>query len=410
MPVTLEKDLNKKILMVMGPFSGKAWGAGQQDTYNLVKLIMELGHGVYLVTYDYNTNHEFVNKFKEIGAQVFVIPLNSKTPILKTALTVKNLALLFDPAMHPFFRLCANEDFKNLFERIQPEIVMGIQTFTFPVLDFAKKAGIPAILRSHALEYNYYLDMITSKHFFNPLTYLKYAAKYFLEMSAAKTASCVLAITPQELAVYKNWNSNSKLLPLCSLYEKIKDPTERLRIVHGQINLFYAGATYNILPHLKGAELLVEKIMPGLKSRGYDGFKLHIIGSKLPQRLIDKCDGKTIIYRGYVENYNATLEEMDIGVFPTFTGRGMKQKIFEAICKGFPVIAPEKVLGEYPLKHHENILLANNCDEFVENIIRLENKKERERISHNAYEFAKKHFNKDSYIKILKDSIREILV
>ena len=101
---------------------------------------------------------------------------------------------------------------------------------------------------------------------------------------------------------------------------------------------------------------------------------------------------------------------MDIGVFPVFTGRGMKQKIFEAICRGFPVLAPEKALGGYPLKHQENILFANNCEEFVKNIIRLKDKEERERISRNAYEFAQKYFNKDSYIRILKNSFGEISI
>ena len=392
--------MGKKILMVMGPFSGKAWGAGQQDSYNLVKLLGELGHNIYLVSYDYLTNYEFVNKFKETGTEVFVISLLPKDRVSR------KLFLSLDPATRPFFRLCANEDFKKLFEKIQPDMAIGIQTFTFPVLDFARKNGAVAVLRSQNLEYRHYLDMLMGWQFFNPLNYFFYIFKFLSERYSVIHSSFVFAISPQELAVYKKWNSNSKLLPLCSLYEKIKDPAERLRRVHGPINLFYAGASYNILPHLKGAEFLMEKVIPCLKLRGYDNFKLHIIGSKLPQRLINKCDGERIIYHGYVDDYEVVLEEMDAGIFPTFTGRGMKQKIFEAICRGFPVVAPEKSLGNYPLKHKENILLANNCTEFVENIIRLENREERGRISMGAYNFAKDNFNKDLYIKVL----REILI
>ena len=56
--------ISKKIFVITGPFSGKAWGAGQQDTYNLIKLLIEIRYEVYLVSYDCLTNYEFVNKFK----------------------------------------------------------------------------------------------------------------------------------------------------------------------------------------------------------------------------------------------------------------------------------------------------------------------------------------------------------
>ncbi len=59
--------------------------------------------------------------------------------------------------------------------------------------------------------------------------------------------------------------------------------------------------------------------------------------------------------RANLKRLDAALEEMDAGVFPTFYGGGMKQKIFEAICRGFPVLAPKKAIGGYPLKHQENI-------------------------------------------------------
>ncbi len=392
--------IRRKILIVMGPFSGKAWGAGQQDSYNLIKLLTELDCEISLISYDYLTNYEFVNKFKEAGARVFVFPL-------KTGISISRL--LVDSANQPFFKLCENKDFKKLFENIQPETVIGIQTFTFPVLDFARRKNIFTIMRSQNLEYKHYLDMLTKRQFFNSLNYFFYFSKYLSERHSAINSSLVFAISPTELAVYKKWNSHSELLPLCSLYEKIKNPADRLNKVHDKINLFYAGASYNILPHLKGAEFLIEKIMPALESGGYDDFKLHIIGSKLPQKLVNKCDGQRIIYRGYIDNYEAVLEEMDIGVFPVFTGRGMKQKIFEAIARGFPVVAPKKALGGYRLKNQENILFADDCSGFVSNIIKLKDKKERERISYGAYEFAKENFDKDSYVRILKNSLSEII-
>lgn len=380
---------SKKILVVTGPFFGKSWGAGQQDTYGLIKLLIEADHKVDLVSYDRGTNPGQVERFKQSGAKVSVFPIGS------------GFSLWPDMATHPFFKLCASRDFIKFFEDINPDIVLGVQTFTFPVLEFAKKRGKIAILRSHNLEHRHHLAMFRGWQLFNPITVSLYLFKYLSEIFASKRSSFVWAISPRELSVYKKWNSESKLLPLCALHEKLKDPTERLNEVHKKINIFYAGGTYNILPHLKGAELLIEKIMSVLQRKEPNLFVLHVIGSKLPQGLIDKCDGRNIIYKGYVNDYDATLEEMDIGVFPTFTGEGMKQKIFEAVCRGFPVVVPRKALGGYPLEHGKNILIANSTDEFAENILKLKNGKFRQKISHGAYEFAKENFNKSKYTDIL---------
>ena len=385
----------------MGPLSGNSWGAGQQDSYHIVKLLVEAGHRVNLVSYDCGTNPGQIERFKQTGADVSVFPIDLKFSIFREKNLIKNLILWLDPATHPFYKLRASDKFIKFFEEFSPDVVYGIQTFTFPVLDFSKKRGKVTIMRSHNVEYRHHMDMFRGMQLLNPKNILLYLFKYAVEVVASKETSFVFAISPKELNFYKKWNTNSKLLTLCALYEKIKDSKERFKVTRERINIFYAGGTYNILPHLKGAEILIEKVAPQLQAQEPDIFVLHLFGSKLPQRLIDKCDGKKIIYHGYVDDYDVAVEEMDIGAFPTFTGRGMKQKIFEAICKSFPVVVPRKALGGYMLEHNKSVLIADNVDAFTENILNLKDGKLREEISRGAYEFAKENFSKEKYLNIL---------
>lgn len=389
-------------MIVTGPFSGKVWGAGQQDTYHLAKLLKEIGHLVYVVSYDYNTNLEFVDKFRKAGVEVFIFSADCEFSLFRNNNFFKNLISWLDPATHPFLKLCANKDFINLFEEIKPDAVMGVQTFTSPVLIFANKKGTPSVLRSQNIEFKHHMDMLRGRQLLNPLNYILFFLKYIGELCAARYSSFIFTISHHEFGWYKKINSKTGLLPLCSLYEKIQNPFGRVAESRSGINLFYAGGTYNILPHLKGVELLVEKIMPEVLLKKPGVFKLHIFGSKLPQRLINKCDGISIIYRGYVEDYEVALKDMDVGVFPTFTGRGMKQKIFEAICGGFPVVAPRKALGGYPLKDGEDILIAGNTVEFTDKIIQLKERDLRVKISRGAFNFTEKHFNKSNYTAFLE--------
>jgi len=76
--------------------------------------------------------------------------------------------------------------------------------------------------------------------------------------------------------------------------------------------------------HLRGAKLLIEEIIPKVLEREPGTFRFHICGGKLPQYLQDKCDGKNLIYEGYVDDFEEFMARMDIGAFPVFTGSTIK--------------------------------------------------------------------------------------
>jgi len=397
--------MDKNIVIASGPFSGGPWGAAEQDIFYLAKLLVELGNKVWLITYNnkyYKTKEKFSKNFEDAGVKVVIFDQGNDVSHFFSG-WLRNFFFWLDPATHPFFKMASGSDFKKFFEKIDPDALIGIQTFTSPLFNFAKKRGVKTILRSHAVEFSYFFDTIRWKQFLNPLSYIKSFGKYMLEKHTVKNASRIFAINPNEEAIYKKWNEKTKLLPLCSLYSKLRSPDNLAK--NRVLNLFYAGGSYNVLFHLKGAEFLIKKVMPILLKESPGDFVLHVFGSKMPKSLSVLCDGKNIIYRSYVPDYDAALDEMDIGVFPVFKGGGMKQKIFEPICRGFPVVVPKIALRGYPLTNQKNAIVANNVDEFVEGLKKLKDKDFYQKISDGACLYAKENFSKDFYLSFFKENI-----
>ena len=130
-------------------------------------------------------------------------------------------------------------------------------------------------------------------------------------------------------------------------------------------------------------------------------FKFHILGAKLPFGNL----ASNITYEGFIPEgqLNSFFVTMDAGIFPVFSGRGMKQKIFESLCRSFPVIAPRISIGEYDLKNGQNFIEANSVDEFASSIISLNNVILRKELSIGADQFTAANFNRESFVKILNN-------
>lgn len=159
------------------------------------------------------------------------------------------------------------------------------------------------------------------------------------------------------------------------------------------IDIMYLGASYLVRFHLRGAEELIRNIAPEVEKRAPGRFRFHILGSKMPAHVAALCDGKTVIYEGYVEDFEGFLEGMDAGAFPVYTGRVIKGKVFESMARAFPIVIPQNCLGGYRLKDGEEVLMAENTEEFVEAILSLESDALRLRLSEGAAQFAKKDFS-----------------
>jgi glycosyltransferase involved in cell wall biosynthesis len=234
----------------------------------------------------------------------------------------------------------------------------------------------------------------------SPANWIRYWAKLIGERNAVVFSSAVATLPFEEVWKYRRLKAdNVFIFTLTFTHEGLREGW----IHKGKqpLDVFYLGASYLVSFHLRGARALIEDIAPVVLEKAPGAFRFHICGSKLPKELREQCDGTHIIYEGYVDNFDEFLEKMDIGAFPVWTGKVMKGKVFESLCRAFPIVIPKNCLGGYELRSGNEMLLAETPNEFIESIISLQDEALRKKLSYSAARFAEENFSHKALTNIL---------
>ncbi len=394
-----------KILIVTPACHYTNSGATQNDIYACIRLLKKAGHEVSLVSLGSPQQNagvlEEVGRKYEISVKIFM-PQGGFFSWLGHAL--RDPALL-DRAAYPFALLVKDHSFQDHLADLAPDVVIGFITSSWPIVEFGKKRGIRGIIRSHTFEPIFYWESLRGTARLNPLNWLRFIAKLLSERRAIITADATLTLPIAEICFYRFWNKSAvHTLPLLFPGEHLDKPW-----VHNDkrpLDIFYLGASYNIIFHLEGAQLLIEKIAPQVHSRMPGVFRFHILGGKLPASLVSQCNGENTIYEGYVADLDSFLKKMDIGAFPVFNGSVIKGKVSESLARLFPIVVPPNCLGTYSLENNKHLLVADNIPNFVESILKLRDDSLRLRLSEGAYEFAIKEFDLKNLTRIITDALK----
>lgn len=121
-------------------------------------------------------------------------------------------------------------------------------------------------------------------------------------------------------------------------------------------------------PNESAAIWCVEIVEAFRKRTGLD-VTLKIVGADPPQSIKELDDGKSIIVTGFVESLDPYYQSARVVLAPLRYGSGVKGKICEAISRGVPVLTTAIGNEGLGLKDKEEILLAENTDDFVSILI-----------------------------------------
>jgi hypothetical protein len=391
-----------KILVVSPPTFGAAVGGAAKDIYGTIELLNDMGHEVHL--YVIGTRGQDDVLIKEFSA-THGVPVHVFMPVLNNWMQwlwwvlFKSFGYV-DRASYVFGQLIEDATFLKHVEKWKPDRMMFFCSYGWPIAQFARKQSIPCVFRSHNYEPDFFWEALTHGEMANPLNWVRYAAKIVGERSAARFSDVIASIPFDGVRHYREWGHTSIfILTLTYPFRSLRDPW-----VHAEktpLHVFYLGASYRVRFHLRGAQELIEHIAPEVERRAPGQFVFHICGAKLPASLQKMCDGKRVIYEGYVPDLEKFMDEMDIGAFPVYTGTSMKGKVFESLCRAFPVVIPTNCLGGYDLVHDKEVLMAENTKEFVRAIMSLADERTRHRLSAGAAAFSSKLLGKDTLLKTL---------
>jgi glycosyltransferase involved in cell wall biosynthesis len=138
--------------------------------------------------------------------------------------------------------------------------------------------------------------------------------------------------------------------------------------------------------------------------------KFYLAGRNAPEwfeRLV-KVDG--VEYLGEINDAYDFINSKAVMVVPLFSGSGMRIKIIEGMALGKPIVTTDIGTEGIPTENGNNILIANDADEFTAAITRLINNREMaDQIGKNAIGFIQERFDNLSQAGALIDFYRKYI-
>ena len=86
-------------------------------------------------------------------------------------------------------------------------------------------------------------------------------------------------------------------------------------------------------------------------------------------------------------------------IVPVRIGSGIRMKILEAASVGAPVVSTTIGAEGLPMRNGEHLFIADSPEEFVDSIIKLQDRDIRTRFVRNANEIVKRHYSFDVFKK-----------
>ena len=154
--------------------------------------------------------------------------------------------------------------------------------------------------------------------------------------------------------------------------------------------LFIGGFQHT--PNIDAVIFFVEKIYP-LISKSLGNAKFYIIGDKAPPEVIALAT-ENVIVTGLQPDIRPFFESVKLSVAPLRYGAGVKGKINLSMGFGVPVVATSLAVEGMALSDHEDILVADEPEDFARALIELyESEKLWNRLSENGIKKTKARYS-----------------
>jgi sugar transferase (PEP-CTERM/EpsH1 system associated) len=123
------------------------------------------------------------------------------------------------------------------------------------------------------------------------------------------------------------------------------------------------------MPNEDGVIYFVEKILP-LIHRDIPNAAFWAVGRRPPRRVQALASGNVIV-TGAVDDIRPYLGKAAVCVVPLRSGSGTRIKIFEAMAMGKAVVSTTMGAEGLPVRHGENIVLADDPADFARQVVQL---------------------------------------
>lgn len=157
-------------------------------------------------------------------------------------------------------------------------------------------------------------------------------------------------------------------------------------------SLFHVGAL-DWAPNQEGLIWFFDRCWPRIHHEN-PNLKFYLAGRNAPEWLERRFKLEGVEYLGEINDAYDFINSKAVMVVPLFSGSGMRIKIIEGMALGKPIVTTDIGTEGIPTENGNNIMIANNADQFVESITRLINDRElSDQIGKNAIGFIQEKFD-----------------
>ncbi len=349
---------------------------GSLAMFNLANSLKDLGHQVSVLTMFTGKHSLTAGQSLEFSRimDVHSVYVDTTPGLFRL---IKNL-LFSDKPFH------AERFFSKTFEN---ELCRMIKTNRYDVIQLEglyltgyiqairKNTDALIVFRAHNVEHEIWERIEQGETGFFRRAYFRILAKRIkhYEQQAINQYDILVPITTRDLDHFTAMG-NTRPAHVCNAGVDINTDTGNKEIPDEQFpssaaSLFFIGSL-DWIPNQEGLLWFVDKVFPLIHLQ-FPAVKFHIAGRNAPQSLRNRVNYPGIIFHGEVADARFFMANHRISVAPCFSGSGMRVKIIESMALGKPVVTTTLGAEGLYATHNENIIIADNADDFYRNIERL---------------------------------------
>lgn len=396
-----------KILIACKEFPHSKVIGGPILIFNRLKYLAK-NHTVSLTAFSRPGDEKYIPSVRPFCHDLRLVPLPPRRSMIKTTWD-----FFTSPVPHYFLRVHSSKKMSHTIAEMVKK-----DNYDFVIAEYSvmgqflhKNPDLPPTRRIISVHECYYLARLKSFRHLKPgLNKLKEAInlkglkKYEFDMY--RNADKVLVLTPQGkkelLAVSPDLNI--EVVPHGVDVEAFSFSPQ----ADEENSLVFLG-NYLHYPNVDAVLYFHAEIWPRLK-KVQPELKFYVVGQSPPPEITRLAEDESIVVTGTVDDVTPYLRRGQVFICPVRLGGGFRGKILEAMALGRPVVSTRLGAEGIPASDGQNIILADDPDDFVRGIANLiGNPNLYRKIQKNARKLMEDHYAWDKGVARLEAVLGEMM-
>jgi len=347
--------------------------AGSFDMFSMLKILVELGNKVTFIGDNLLRLEPYTQGLQQKGIEVIYTPY-----VFSAEAYIKKYGRFLDVVILSR----AHVAIKHL-DRVKQDCIRAKVVYDTIDLQFLRKS------RRASIENNVKL--------------LKQAEELkATELYLARNSDITFVVSPVEKEILLKEDPSLNVEVIIRSVHSVKSPEKQFS--ERKDILFIGG--FDHPPNVDAVIYFVKEILPFVKQRISD-VRFYTVGSNPPKQVLS-LQSDAVVVTGYVKDVTPYFENCKVFVAPLRYGAGVKGKILLSMSYGVPIVTTSIGSEGIGLVDGQNVLIADDPQEFVQKVILLCNEEELwSKLSRNSLEHIRRCFSyevaKEQFKNLMKN-------